>query len=74
MGLFNVMLSLANPKCATIKPITAKALVDIGSTYLVIPDHVRVQLKLEELGQKEVELADGSHRMIPYAAPPRRAI
>ena len=69
MGLINVMLSLSNPKRQDIEPVKAQALVDIGSTYLVVPDHVRVQLQLEELGQKEVELADGSHRMIPYVGP-----
>lgn len=63
------MLFLSNPKRQDIEPIGAEALVDTGSTYLVVPDHVRVQLQLDELGQKEVELADGSHRMIPYVGP-----
>jgi hypothetical protein len=64
------MLTLANPKRQDIEPVQAEALVDTGSVYLVIPDHVRTQLQLEALSTKEVELADGSHRTIPYVGCP----
>ncbi|MDP9174979.1 MAG: clan AA aspartic protease [Planctomycetota bacterium] len=69
MGLINVMLTLANPKRNDLQPIEAAALVDTGSVYLVIPEHIRLQLQLDEQSQKEVTLADGSHRMIPYVGP-----
>ena len=62
-------MTLANPKRPDIEPLKAEALVDTGSVYLVIPEHVRLQLQLDEQGQKEVELADGSHRLIPYVGP-----
>jgi clan AA aspartic protease len=61
--------TLANPKRTDIEPLTAEALVDTGSLYLMIPEHVRVQLQLESQTNKEVELADGSHRLIPYVGP-----
>jgi len=63
------MLTLANPSRPYIQPVKAEALVDTGSVYLVIPDHVRLQLQLEAQSTKEVELADGSHRLIPYVGP-----
>jgi len=69
MGLIQAMLTLANPKDKTIQPIEAEAMVDTGSVYLVIPEHVSVQLKLDEYTKKEVVLADGSHRAVSYVGP-----
>jgi clan AA aspartic protease len=37
--------------------------------HLCIPEHVRIQLKLEEIDQKEVTLADGSRKLVPYVGP-----
>ena len=69
MGLINVQMSLANPKRPDVQPVQADALVDTGSIYLVIPEHVQLQLQLEKQGTKEVTLADGSRRLIPYVGP-----
>ena len=69
MGLITVMMTLANPKRSDIEPVKAQALVDTGSVFLVIPEHVRLQLQLDEQSSKEVTLADGSHRLIPYVGP-----
>jgi clan AA aspartic protease len=44
-------------------------LVDTGSVYLSIPEHVRLQLNLEEVEKKEITLADGSRSMVPYVGP-----
>jgi len=63
------MLTLSNPRLPDKEPVTAEALADTGATYLVIPEHIRIQLGLEETGQKEVTLADGSKKMVPYAGP-----
>ncbi len=62
-------LKLSNPKRNDLQPVETEALVDTGSVYLVIPEHVRLQLALEELMQKEITLADGSRRSIPYVGP-----
>jgi clan AA aspartic protease len=69
MGIINVKLSLTNPKRADIEPVQTDALVDIGSVFLVIPEHVRIQLQLDEHDKKEVTLADGSCRLVPYVGP-----
>lgn len=62
-------LSLSNPTQPGLGAVQADALVDTGSVYLVIPDQVRVQLHLEEHDKKEVTLADGTRRMVPYVGP-----
>lgn len=63
------MLTLRNPRLPESKPVEIEALADTGSTFLVIPEHVRLQLSLEELQQKEVTLADGSRKKLPYVGP-----
>jgi clan AA aspartic protease len=46
-----------------------KCLVDTGSTYLCIPSHLAIQLGLKELDTREVSLADGLSRLVPYVGP-----
>ena len=69
MGLVTAMLTLRNPRRTDIDQIETEALVDTGSVHLIIPDHTRLQLALGEEGKKEVTLADGSKRMVPYVGP-----
>lgn len=60
---------LENPKDGLLKPIEVEALVDTGAVHLCIPEHVRIQLKLEEIEKKEATLADGTRRLVPYVGP-----
>ena len=69
MGLVHAKIVLKNPRNAKIKPLEVEALVDSGSLHLCIPSHLQVQLKLEEIDQKEVTLADGSKKLVPYVGP-----
>ena len=69
MGLSYAMLTLKNPRIPNIETVTVDALADTGSVYLIIPEHVKLQLGLENQSQKEVSLADGSKRMVPYVGP-----
>ncbi len=69
MGLIYAMLKLSNPKRADIRPVEAKALADSGAVCLVIPDAVRIELQLEELEKREVTLADGMRKFVPYVGP-----
>ncbi len=66
MGLITVQMTIANPRRPDIQPVNADALVDTVSVYLVIPEHVRLQLQFDEQDKKKVTLADGSGRLIPY--------
>jgi clan AA aspartic protease len=63
------MLTLRNPQLPERQPVEVEALADTGSVFLVIPEHVQHQLALEEHGQKDVTLADGSRKMFPYVGP-----
>lgn len=69
MGVSYCMLTLSNPRIPGQRPVEVDALADTGSTFLVIPEHVRIQLALEETSRKEITLADGSRKMVPYVGP-----
>jgi clan AA aspartic protease len=69
MGLVNGQLILRNPRLPELEPVPVDALVDTGAVHLCIPEHVRIQLKLEAIDQKEVTLADGSRKLVPYVGP-----
>ena len=69
MGLVFSEIKLSNPSQAQLNPMTVEALVDSGAVHLCIPTHVQIQLQLETVDQKEVTLADGSQRLIPYVGP-----
>lgn len=69
MGLINAKIILVNPRVKKIKPIEVEALVDSGAVHLCIPEHIQIQLKLEEIDKKEVILADGERKLVPYVGP-----
>ena len=69
MGLVHTKVVLKNPRNAKIKPLEVEALVDSGSLHLCIPSHLQLQLQLEEIDQKEVTLADGTKKLVPYVGP-----
>ena len=69
MGLVYANIILSNPVKAELKPIETKCLVDKGSTYLCIPQHIATQLQIQTLETREATLADGSSHSVPYAGP-----
>ena len=69
MGTFYAAVTLENPRESDVAPLTVDALVDTGTMYLCIPEHIAIQLKLQTLYQREVTLADGSRRLCPYVGP-----
>jgi len=69
MGLATAKIILENPKDQTLEPIEVDALADSGAVHLCIPEHIKIQLKLEEIDKKEVILADGSKEVVPYVGP-----
>ena len=69
MGLVNTKLVLENPRIPDLEPIEVDALVDTGSVHLCVPSHVQLQLRLEEITKKEVTLADGRQKLVPYVGP-----
>src|SRR5207244_9075169 len=69
IGLVNGNFLLQNPRLPDLEPVDVVALADSGATHLCIPEHVQVQLRLEEIDSKEVTLADGSKKLVPYVGP-----
>jgi clan AA aspartic protease len=53
--------------------MTVHALVDSGAVFMIVPEHVALQLgyDLEEVSQREVILADGSRKSVPMIGPLR---
>lgn len=69
MGLVNATLQLRNPRRQELEALDVEALADTGAVHLCIPEHVRHQLDLEALEDREITLADGSRRRVPYVGP-----
>lgn len=69
MGLTSAFIKLINPRNRELEPVEVEALADTGAVHLCIPQHIQIQLELEEIDKKEVTLADGSRRLVPYVGP-----
>jgi clan AA aspartic protease len=66
MGLVLSKIQLRNPSKSQLNPIEVEALADSGAVHLCIPEHIKIQLQLEEADRKEVTLADGSRQLVSY--------
>lgn len=69
MGLVHTTITLKNPRQPELQPVDANALVDTRAWHLCIPQHVAIQLRFEQLYEREVTTADGSKRICPYVGP-----
>lgn len=69
MGLVNGKVRLKNPRLPDLAPVDIVALADSRAVHLRIPEHIQIQLKLEAIDTKEVTLADGSKKLVPYVGP-----
>ena len=67
--IVHVKVSLSNPQATQMQPVEVEALVDTGAITLCIPQHVRIQLDLDELERREVTVADGRKEVVPYVGP-----
>ncbi len=68
MGLVSSTILLRNARAPTLA-VLIDAVADTGSVHLCIPQHVCDRLRLEKLEDREVTLADGSTRLVPYVGP-----
>jgi clan AA aspartic protease len=69
MGIVNTKVLLKNPRKPELEPVEVEALADFCAVHLRIPEHIRIQLRLDEIDKKEVTLADGNKKLVPYVGP-----
>jgi clan AA aspartic protease len=69
MGLAYGRVKLANPRLPELAPVEVDALADTGAVHLCLPEHIVLQLQLEEHEKRETAFADGSRRLISYVGP-----
>jgi clan AA aspartic protease len=69
MGLVSAKVILKNPRLPDLEPVEVHALADSGAVHLCIPENVRRRLHLEAISEKDVTLADGSIKRVPYVGP-----
>ena len=69
MGMTRTSIFLRNPLRPEQAALQVPALADTGAAYLCLPIEVAEELGIAELERREVALADGSRRLVPYAGP-----
>lgn len=69
MGIVHTDITLKNPRHPELRPVETHALVDTGALHLCVPEHIAIQLRLEQLYEREVTTADGSKRLCAYVGP-----
>lgn len=69
MGLVHAEIVLSNPRKPELNPLTVQSLVDTGAMTTCIPEHVAVQLELEEIEKREITTADARSHVVPYVGP-----
>lgn len=69
MGIIRAEFQFANPVQRDLQPVKTLALVDTGAVHLCLPEHLAIQLDLQELEKREVTLANGQHLTVPYCGP-----
>ncbi|MCX5952443.1 MAG: clan AA aspartic protease [Cyanobacteria bacterium] len=73
MGYVQATIELSNPRQPELRPVEVSALADTGGLMLCIPEHLVLQLQLEQESVREVTVADGRVMRVPYVGPVRVA-
>ena len=69
MNSENAEIQLRSPRLPELEAVEIDALADTGAVHMCIPPHIKNQLQLDEMDAKEVRLADGSRKLVPYVGP-----
>ena len=69
MGMINADIELSNPRQPDLNPMSVRALVDTDAMTICIPEHIAVQLNLNEIEKREVTTADEKSHVVPYVGP-----
>ena len=62
-------LTLRNPVRPELVALSVKALADTEAMHLCLPEDVANQLELVEQDKREVTIADGTKKLLPYVGP-----
>lgn len=68
MGIAGTSLLLSNIAKPNLAPLQVGAMADIGALHLCITEHVARQLQLKETSEREITLADGTKKIVPYVS------
>ncbi len=71
MGLTYTKVLISNPRKPELNAIEVRCLADTGALMMSITETIVVQLQLEELEKRNVTIADGSIRQVPFVGPIR---
>lgn len=71
MGYVTAKIVLSNPRRPDLRPLEVEALADSAALHLCLPEHLVVQLGLEESSRKEATTADGKRHSCSYVGPVR---
>ena len=71
MGHVYAEIELSNTRQDALSPVIVNALADTGALTLCIPEHVAIQLELQQESLREVTVADGRRKSVPYVGPIR---
>jgi clan AA aspartic protease len=63
------MLTLRNPCLPEKGHVEVEARANTSTVFLVIPEHIRHRLALQEYDQREVIMADGTRKTLAYVGP-----
>lgn len=66
MGIIYQHIRLSNFGREDLEEIDAQALVDSGAAELCIPKHIANQLRLKQIEEREVRIANGDRLLVPY--------
>ena len=69
MGYVYADIELGNPRRPDLAAMRVRALADTGALLLCIPEHIALQLNLEQESTRQVSVADGRQIHVAYAGP-----
>lgn len=68
MGITRTSLILSNIARPELESLQVGAMADAGALHLCITEHVAKQLQLKETSEREITLADGTKKVVPYVS------
>ena len=74
MGLASTKMQLRNPRLPELAAVEIGALADTGAVHMCIPQHIKIQLQLEEQDTKEVTLGGWKSKARAIRRPDRASL